>query len=613
MIRTIWGFGTKRLRLFRLWLAFSIFLLLPFYVPDEIPEALTPICVIQGSGDSSPYYNKTVTTRGVVFADMDDRTGRGFYLQEEKCDAKPETSDGIFVYLGERVDVVSQGDRVEVRGTVDEYYGMTEINVPPDDVKILSTGHALPVPSALALPFDEEQARQYLEAREAMYVQMENAVTVGPTDGSGWSWVVDESLGISRVFGDDPRGVGEILCIGDSGLYSLDPQVKVGDRISGIRGALDYELGNFCVQLTAPAQVKPVLSAGLNRSWDEISGKTDDLASSDFRITTFNLSNLFDTVDDPGTDDTVLSAAEYQRRLQKRAMTLHSTLLEPEIVTIQEVENETVLRALVGRSELEHEYGYVWEDGPDLRGIDVAMLYRKDSVQIYGYEVRQGCTRLEDGLGPDGNGDVKNPVNTITCDTNGDGKNDGNRLFSRPPLLVHAWVCLFDCQDGQAAQGTDIWVIVNHFKSKIEDSRTVEYTLPRRIEQAEFVAGLVNQLIWESPQANLVVAGDLNDYPTSQPLTILLESGLRDAVQGIPYSERYSYLFQGISQVLDYGLFDLKLPLACVAAVPSHINADYPVVYAGVNESVYRSSDHDPLTFQLKILDLELFIPMVQR
>jgi predicted extracellular nuclease len=294
-------------------------------------------------------------------------------------------------------------------------------------------------------------------------------------------------------------------------------------------------------------------------------------------------------------------------------MTLHTTLQEPEIIAIQEVENETVLRALVGRPELEHEYGYVWENGPDLRGIDVAMLYRKDRVQIYGYEVHQGCTTLKDGLGPDGNGDVQNPVNAITCDTNGDGKNDGNRLFSRPPLMVHAWVCLTNCQDGQAAQGLDFWVIINHFKSKIEDSRTEEYTLPRRIEQAEFVAGLVNQLQWESPQANLVVAGDLNDFPASQPLTILLESGLRDAVQGIPYPERYSYLFQGISQVLDYGLFDLELPLACVGVVPSHINADYPVVYAGVNETVYRSSDHDPLTFQLKILDLEWFLPMVQR
>jgi hypothetical protein len=594
-------------------LTFGIILGLGFYFPAQFPEALTAICVIQGSGDTSPYNNKTVTTRGVVYADLDDRTARGFYLQEEKCDSKPETSDGIFVYLGERVDVVSLGDRVEVRGTVQEYYGMTEINVAPGDVDILSTGHALPLPAGLSLPFDEEQARQYLEAREAMYIQMEEAVTVGPTDASGWSWVVDANLGISRVFRDDPRGVGEILCLGDNGLYALDPQVKVGDRISGIRGALDYELGIYCVQLTTPAQVQPASSVGSNRSRDGISGAEEDPVSSDFKITTFNLSNLFDTVDDPNTDDTVLSAAEYQRRLQKRAMALHSTLQEPEIIAVQEVENETVLRALVGRPELEHEYGYIWEDGPDLRGIDVAMLYRKDRVQIYGYEVHQGCTRLEDGLGPDGNGDVKNPVNLITCDTNGDGKNDGNRLFSRPPLMVHTWVCLTDCQDAQFAQGTDVWVIVNHFKSKIEDSRTVEYTLPRRIEQAEFVAGLVNQIQWELPQANLVVAGDLNDFPDSQPLTILLESGLRDAVQGIPYPERYSYLFQGISQVLDYGLFDLQLPLACIAAVPSHINADYPVVFAGVNETVYRSSDHDPLTFQLMILDLELFLPMVQR
>jgi hypothetical protein len=72
-------------------------------------------------------------------------------------------------------------------------------------------------------------------------------------------------------------------------------------------------------------------------------------------------------------------------------------------------------------------------------------LYNAERVRLLSYEVRQGCTALVDGLGPDGNLDVTNPQNTITCDADGDGVLDGNRLFSRPPLLAHGWVCEPDC------------------------------------------------------------------------------------------------------------------------------------------------------------------------
>jgi hypothetical protein len=555
--------------------------------------------------------NKTVTTRGVVHTDLDSHSARGFYIQEENCDSKSQTSDAIFVYLGQKVDLVRMGDRVEVRGKVQEYYGMTELVVEPGDVKILSTGHALPIPVELEIPFAEEEARAYLEAREAMHVSLGQAVTVGPTDNSGWSWVVKADLGIGRVFEDDPRGTAEVLCIGDNGAYLLDPQVKVGDRIANLRGALDYELGIYCVQLNTPAQVTSTYLASITKEYTD---KTDGAGPAEFRLSTFNLSNLFDTFDDPEKDDTVLSASEYQRRLQKRAMTIHTTLMEPEILAVQEVENEMVLKALVSRSELEHAYGYAWIDGPDPRGIDVALLFRLDRVQIYETLAYQGCTTLVDGLGPDGNGDVHNPTNAITCDTNGDGRNDGNRLFSRPPLVVHAWVCLSDCSSALlAAQGIDIWLLVNHFKSKIEDSRTQEYTLPRRIEQAEYVASLVNQLKWENSQANIVVLGDLNDFPASQPIQILEQSGLQNAIRGVVYQDRYTYLFQGISQVLDYGLFDVELPLACIQVELSHINADFPAVYSGVNETVYRSSDHDPVTFLARILEYRSFLPLIQR
>jgi hypothetical protein len=113
---------------------------------------------------------------------------------------------------------------------------------------------------------------------------------------------------------------------------------------------------------------------------------------------------------------------------------------------VQEAENAIVLNHLLAREEIEADYGVVWVDGLDTRGIDVALLYRHDQVTVLGYEQHQGCTALLDGLGPDGDRNVTDPHNAITCDTNGDSLLDGNRLFSRPPLVVELQVDLGEAQ-----------------------------------------------------------------------------------------------------------------------------------------------------------------------
>jgi hypothetical protein len=575
-------------------------------------DSLTPICKIQGSGFTSFLEGKTVTTRGVVYGDLDSSSRRGLYIQRENCDGKAESSDGLFVYLAESVDVARVGDQVEVNGLVTEYFGRTELAAKPGDVQVISSGHPLPASIPLSPPFENNASRIYYESLEGMYVRLDRAITVGPTDGSGLSWVVDAGLGIGRVFRDDAGGTGEIVCIGDGGAHAIDPQVKVGDPIQNIRGALDYEVGSYCVQLLSPAQViqsRPLeaespSATALSRS---LTSQPSQLLS--FSLATFNLGNLFDTVDDPVVDDTVLSAAEYQRRLQKRALAIQNALEAPDILAVQEVENEAVLQALIGRPELQAGYAYIWDDSPDERGLDIAFLYRPDRVQILGYQSRQGCIPLVDGLGPDGNGDVYNPLNVVTCDTDGDGLLDGNRLFSRLPLVVQVWI------PGEAApaSGVELWVIVNHLKSKVEDGATVEYTLPRRKLQAQYLADLAGEIRAGTPSASLVILGDLNDYPRSEPLAILKQARFLDGSSAIPPQDRYSFNFQGVSQVLDYVLHGLRGPLACVGVTPVHINADYPAIFSEVDESIYRSSDHDPVIARFQWLDYLFYLPWITR
>jgi hypothetical protein len=64
----------------------------------------------------------------------------------------------------------------------------------------------------------------------------------------------------------------------------------------------------------------------------------------------------------------------------------------------------------------------------------VALLYRSDRFEIIESKTLPGLyNSWWTGWGVDGNQDVYNPANTVTCDSDGDGALDGNRLFSRPP------------------------------------------------------------------------------------------------------------------------------------------------------------------------------------
>jgi predicted extracellular nuclease len=577
--------------------------------PEEIPRGipLVSICKIQGGYFRSPYEGKTLRTQGVVYADLDTSVKRGFYLQSDPCDGDPSTSDGVFVYLGERIDVVKPGDLVEVTGIVQEYFGTTEISISAGDILLLSADNPLPLPAELFPPLEESASSRYFEALEGMYVRMDDAVVVGPTNESDETWVVRADLGIGRVFREDPRGIGEILCVDDGGIFEISPEAKVGDRVTNLTGALDYAVGVYRLQLFAP----PVLTPGPAILPEDEVVRPAGVFS--FTVATFNLADFFDTYDDPAVDDTVLSAAEYQRRLRKRALAIHTYLGEPEIIAVQEAENLSVLQALVLRSEVEADYGIIFEDGPDERGIDTALLYRTDRVQVIGYQVRQTCTGLMDGFGPDGNRDTADPQNLLTCDLDGDGEMEGNRLFSRPPMIVRLRICESGCQQNsyQEERQTELWLLANHWKSKTEDSPINQFTLPRRIEQAQFTAGLVQEILSAAPGANFLLLGDLNDYPDSQPLSIVKSLGLENLLGRADSWQRYTYIHQGVSQQLDYILAGLNPTLAAYAAASIHINTDFPTVFEDVSDTAYRSSDHDALLARFIRYDHYAFLPYI--
>jgi predicted extracellular nuclease len=116
-------------------------------------------------------------------------------------------------------------------------------------------------------------------------------------------------------------------------------------------------------------------------------------------------------------------------------------------------------------------------------------------------------------------------------------------------------------------RGLPEFVIANHFNSKggntTADGRFQYPTRSsevQRQQQALLVYNFVRELLKKNPLTQAVVIGDLNDYQFSPALRVL-ETGradgkalplLIDLIQTLPADERYTYVYQGISQVLDH-------------------------------------------------------------
>ncbi len=177
----------------------------------------------------------------------------------------------------------------------------------------------------------------------------------------------------------------------------------------------------------------------------------------------------------------------------------------------------------------------------------------------------------------------------------------------------HCWCIYWRARWARLLDYVDLWLIVCHIKSKIQDTSTIQYTLPRRLEQARFVASLAEEVLSADPLANLVILGDLNDHPDSQPLAEFFGRGFRNAMNWAEKEQRYTYIYQGISQTLDYLLVYPQPTLLPFSVRPVHINADYPDSYLKDSNTPHRSSDHDPIVVSFTPVTPTVFLPLIER
>ncbi|MBP6015672.1 MAG: hypothetical protein KA586_03055 [Candidatus Promineofilum sp.] len=546
----------------------------------QAQESTPPIGVIQGAGDVSPYLNRFVNFRGVVIGRYEDENTRGdvyytLFVQDisGQSDGDPATSDGIAVFLGRqpRADIVL-GAQVRVGGKVTEFYGLTEID---DDGLIITieepTG-PLPEPVLIDPPPDTAEQAAYLEALEGMRVAYDGPVVVaGPThEGCGFA-VIGEAhaaeLPVIRRAGDEPTGrVVPVLFPSDKACEDI-PQVKTGDRISGMAGALVYNFDQYKIifdsaeQLTiefAPLPALPALPA---------------FGPQQIVLASINAEDYFDTVRDTSEEgEPVLSAEELAARQTKLAHAIAHVLGCPTVIGLQEVEHAALLAAL--SAGLVEDCGFAYEvsqpESPDARGIDNALLSDPRRVRIDDIALRQTCTPVPAAI----------TDASVTCEAGTEP------LFGRPPLQVAAHI-----------DGRPYIFFVNHFKSK--RGGEIETDL-ERVRQAVVLNSLAAELLASDPLAGIVALGDFNDTDLSPVLALLSDPGqggvFVSALAAVPPAERYSYNFGGVVELIDEVLLSPALAQEASWATIMHTGTNYPVGWrfdTSPERRPYRTSDHD--------------------
>ena len=579
---------------------------------------------IQGEGHHSPLAGEDVSTVGVVTA-VD--SGR-FYLQAPEGDGNPATSDGLLVESGS-VAAPSRGDSVRVTGTVEEHVpggeeseNLSVTRVDAASVDVLAEGAALPpavrlgsggrIPpqervigeeelpvdlqdpdEARSNPFDPDgEGIDFYESLEGMRVTVVGPVVVSPTEtfdeGEGELWTLVE--GGAHVTPDDARTAAggirlqphpdnrgdhnpeRVQVQFDPEMYPASvPVLAVGSTLSDVYGVMGYSFGNFEVYATREVQADP---SGLVPDSTSLAGGPDRVT-----LATYNVLNL-----NP--------LPETRERMERLGRHIAVGLNAPDVVALQEIQDangteggegdlETdatpTLRALVDAVEAAGGPRYAFFDvapEPNASGgvpggnIRNAFLY--DSTRVARVEVTSLTPEVLRRAG------ARDP-----------GAFDG----SRNPLAATF-----------SFGGDRFTVVDNHFSSRAGSTPVFGALHPfvqageeEREAQSRAVHDWVAHRLEASPGERVAVVGDLNTFEFTDDLTELLPGDggiLSNLVRQVPPDDRYSYIFEGNSQVLDHVF--VSDALAAGARIDMvHLNSNLP--------SERTASDHDPVVASLRV------------
>lgn len=245
-------------------------------------------------------------------------------------------------------------------------------------------------------------------------------------------------------------------------------------------------------------------------------------AQHDFSVMFFNAENFFHPSDDSLTEaDNDFTPEGLRRwtfyRYHKKRAAINKMILgisgwsPPSVVCLCEIENREVLEDLVGHPLLaDLQYEILHREGPDHRGMEVAMLYRPDILHC----TDTSWIPIHIGRKPEATREILAAEFTFPR-----GKSDPDTL-----------VCF-----------------MNHWTSKYGGEIASEH---KRLNQATILADSIKAILISSPGKLVVAGGDFNEDSGSPACASLLQSGhIRELA---PSPGRGSYKYQGRWSFIDH-------------------------------------------------------------
>ena len=247
----------------------------------------------------------------------------------------------------------------------------------------------------------------------------------------------------------------------------------------------------------------------------------------------YNLENLYDTIDDPSKNDEEFlpsganhyTGAVYTDKLGKLSDVISQigTDVSPDGLAIMgcaEIENDTVLNDLSHTQKLiSRGYKVVHHNSPDVRGVDVAMLYNpKYFTPTYSEALFVPLTEP-----------------------------NGTPRYTRDVLYVEGKLL-----------GEKIFIFVNHWPSRRGGE---EASAPGRALAAQVAKHKIDSLTNINPDAKIILMGDLNDDPISPSVTNVIgaKGDKKDLKRGGMFNPWMTYYKQGIGTLAyndAWNLFD---------------------------------------------------------
>ena len=573
---------------------------------------------VQGPGHISPYNGQAVSNiQGIVTA----RRSNGFYMQDPLPDANDATTEGILVFTSTAPPSGAVvGALVAVNGTVSEFrasgrtsdLALTELNSPT--VTVLSTGNPVPTPVVLGtggripptLTIEDDAGGDvetgtnvfdpatdgvdFYESLEGMLVQVNNPVSVSPTNSFGELWVLGDDGANASV--RTTRG-GIVIRDADNtpdnnnedfnperilldDVIATVPAVHVGAHFSNAAiGPMDYGFGNYRVEIT---QALVVASNPLTREVTAVQG-TNELA-----VANFNVENL--------------QGNEPVTRFNTLAGLIVNNLKSPDLLVIEEIQDNNgatddgTVDASTTWSRLIT--AIATAGGPTYVYRQIDPVNDQDGGQPGG-NIRQGFLfRTDRGLSF-----IDRPGGTSTNSTTVVNVGGQAQLTFSPGRIDPTNAAWADSRKPLAGEflfnGQHLIVVGNHFASKGGDDPLFGRHQPairssevKRHQQAQIENDFLDTVVAVDANSKIIVGGDINDYQFSQTMNLLrgLSPGppvLTDLIESLPISEQYSYVFDGNSQALDHILASTGLTSGTFVYDMVHINSEFSD----------QASDHD--------------------